>query len=94
MDPRRQTDRVLARQFDQRAFAAADRIAVRVTELAVEVIARMEEVLKSPPLLPEDPAKAREIYRWGLNYPDSGVENLFSDSELDQLIASKRKKIS
>ena len=63
-------------------------------KLAVEVIARMEEVLKSPPLLPEDPAKAREIYRWGLNYPGRGVENLLSDSELDQLISAKRNKIS
>ena len=63
-------------------------------KMAVEVVSRMEKVLKSSPILAENLAKAREIYRWGLNYPGSGVENMMSDSELDQLLSRKRKKIS
>ena len=63
-------------------------------KMAFEVVSRLEKVLTSTPILAENLAKAREIYRWGLNYPGSGVEKMMSDSELDQLLSRKRKKIS
>ena len=52
----------------------------------------MDKVLKTPSLLPDDPGKTREIFRWALNYAGGGVENLISDTELDQLISSKKNK--
>ncbi len=63
-------------------------------KLAGEVITRMGKVLKTPSLLPDDPGKTREIFRWALNYAGGGVENLISDAELDELISSKKNKIS
>ena len=63
-------------------------------KMAFEVVSRLKKVLTTTPILAENLAKAREIYRWGLNYPGSGVENMMSDSELDQLLSKKIKKIS
>ena len=63
-------------------------------KLAGEVITRMDKVLKTPSLLPDDPAKTREIFRWALNYAGGGVKNLISDAELDELISSKKNKNS
>ena len=63
-------------------------------KLAGEVITRMDKVLKTPSLLPDDPGKTREIFRWALNYAGGGVENLISDTELDELISSKKNKNS
>tara|TARA_B100000161_G_scaffold257819_1_gene222148 strand:- start:684 stop:893 length:210 start_codon:yes stop_codon:yes gene_type:complete len=59
-----------------------------------EVITRMDKVLKTPSLLPDDPGKTHEIFRWALNYAGGGVENLISDTELDELISSKKNKNS
>mgnify|MGYP007000110877 len=50
-------------------------------KLAREVITRMDKVLKTPSLLPDDPDKTREIFRWALNYAGGEVENLISDTE-------------
>ena len=63
-------------------------------KLAGEVITRMDKVLKTPSLLPDDPGKTREIFLWALNYAGGGVENLISDTELDELISSKKNKNS
>ena len=63
-------------------------------KLAGEVITRMEKVLKTPSLLPDDPDKTREIFSWALNYAGGGVENLISDTELNELISSKKNKNS
>ena len=63
-------------------------------KLAGEVITRIEKVLKNPSLLPDDPGKTREIFRWALNYAGGGVEILISDTELDKLISSKKNKNS
>lgn len=60
-------------------------------KIATEIINKMERALKTPSIIHTDPVKAKEIYKWALNFPGGKLKNIISDEELDKIILRKNE---
>ena len=64
------------------------------TQIATDIIDGLDKVSKIPPLANNFPSQTEAVYRWGMQFPDSGFAELCSAEPdfIESLLARKRNK--
>lgn len=59
-------------------------------QMAAQIVESLDAVRAETPLAPAD--RTASLYDWALRFPGAGYENLFSDGEVQRLLAAKIAK--